>query len=149
MMQHCISPRPASLIVFLALAALGCSKTKDGRLKVYPTSGKVTANGQPVEGAKVVFYGTTPDLSPQGTAPPVGQTDSSGEFRLRTYDPEDGAPVGKFNVTVYWPEPLPPDADTEKYQRKDRFKGRYIDPQKSGLTAKVPEGGGELPPIEL
>jgi hypothetical protein len=127
----------------------GCSETDDGRLQVYPVSGKVTVNGQPVEGAEVVFYGATPDLTGPGTPAPVGTTDANGEFRLRSYDPEDGAPAGKFNVTVIWREPIPPNADREMYQPKDRLQGRYSDPKKSGLTATVEEGGGELPPFEL
>jgi len=139
----------SGVFAILALAAASCSKSPEGRLPVYPASGKVTSGGQPVEGAKVVFYGATPDLTGKGTPAPTGVTDASGVFHLRSYDPDDGAPVGKFNVTIYWPEPIPPGADTEMYQRKDRLKGRYTDPQKSGLTAEVPQGGGELPPFAL
>ena len=131
-------------------AACGCSpQTKPGRVPVFPVNGKVLAKDQPVEGAEVVFYGATPELTGHGKPAPAGVTDASGEFRLRSYDPEDGAPAGKFNVTIYWPEPIPPGADEEMYQRKDRFGGRYVDPKTSGLSIEVPDGGGELPPFAL
>jgi hypothetical protein len=136
------------VLAFL-LIATGCSKVEDGRMEVFPVSGKVTVNGQPAAGAHVVFYGATPDLTGPGTPAPDGTTDENGEYRLRSYDPEDGAPAGEFKVTVEWPEPIPPNVDQEMYRPKDRLKGRYSNPDKSGLKRTVPEGGGELPPIEL
>jgi hypothetical protein len=140
----------ACLLPLLAIAAVaGCSSSDDGRMQVYPVSGKVTVNGQPAEGAEVVFYGVTPELKGAGTVPPAATTDASGVFHLRSYDPADGAPAGKFNVTVFWPEPVPAGADQEMYQPKDRLKQRYLNPETSGLTAEVPVGGGELPPFEL
>jgi hypothetical protein len=141
--------RWVSPVVLAMLTVAGCTKVREGRVRVYPVSGKVTSKGQPVEGAEVVFYGATPDLTGPGTPAPAGITDANGEFTLRSYVPDDGAPAGKFNVTVYWPEPIPPGVDTEMYERKDRFKGRYMEPGESGLTVEVPEGGGELPPLEL
>jgi hypothetical protein len=133
----------------VVVAVVGCSKDNDGRMQVYPVSGKVTVKGQPVEGARVVFYGATADLTGPGTIVPVGVTDANGAFQLRSYEPEDGSPAGEFKVTVIWPERIPPNVDQEMYKPKDRLRGRYSDPQKSGLTATVPEGGGELPPFEL
>jgi hypothetical protein len=118
-------------------------------MEVYPVTGKVTVGGQPAEGAEVVFYGATPDLQGPGTVAPAGTTDKDGVFQLRSYEPNDGAPAGKFNVTVFWPEPIPEGVDEEMYQPKDRLKQRYLNPEKSGLTAEVPVGGAELPPFEL
>lgn len=143
--------RPFAVFVgALALAALiGCSQSDDGRVDVYPVTGKITVNGAPAAGAKVVFYGATPELKGPNVAPPAGATNENGEFQLRTYDPDDGSPAGNFNVTVFWPEPIPPGADTEMFQPQDRLKKRYLDPATSGLTVEVPVGGGSLPPIEL
>jgi hypothetical protein len=127
----------------------GCSQPDDGRIEVYPVTGKVTVNGAPAAGAEVVFYGATPELKGPNVAPPEGMTDENGEFQLRTYDADDGAPAGTFNVSVIWPEPIPEGVDTEMYQPQDRLKGKYTDPNASGLTVEVPAGGGTLPPIEL
>jgi hypothetical protein len=100
-------------------------------------------------GAEVVLYGATPELIGPGTIPPEGVTDESGAFSLRSYEPDDGAPAGKFNVTIFWPEPIPEGADQEMFQPKDRLKEKYLDPETSGLTADVPVGGGELPTFAL
>ena len=137
----------ASSLSLLMLA--GCASEDDGRMKVYPASGTVKVNGQPAEGAKVVLYGATPEMRGPGTIPPQGVTDANGVFRLTSYEPNDGSPAGKFNVTVRWPEPIPEGVDEEMYQPKDRLREKYADPETSGLTAEVPEGGGELPPFDL
>jgi hypothetical protein len=93
--------------------------------------------------------GATPDLKGPGTIPPVGTTDANGEFALTSYEPDDGAPAGKFQVTVFWPEPIPEGADEEMFQPKDRLKEKYLDPETSQLSAEIPVGGAELAPFEL
>ena len=129
------------------VAALGCGAEGDG-VKVYPVSGKVLVNGQPAEGATVTFYSTNDELREHKLPPPTATVDANGEFRLSSYEPDDGAPVGEFQVTVVWPEPVPPNA-VGVFDQKDRLRGRYANPQISKLTARVDPGGGELPPFEL
>lgn len=133
----------------VVLVVSGCSETPDGRIPVYPTTGQITVNGQPAAGVRVVMYGATDDLKGQGTVAPYAETDESGKFSLTSYDRNDGAPAGKFTVTAFWPGEIPPDADQEMYEPKDQLKEKYIDPKKSGLEVTVPEGGGELPTIDL
>jgi hypothetical protein len=142
-----------SLWVCLAMAIAffgGCSEgVVDGRVKVYPVSGAVKVGGQPAAGARVVFYGATPELTGPGAVAPVALADENGVFSLQSYEPQDGAPAGTFNVTVSWPEEVPEGVDPEVNRPKDRLKNRYLNPETSGLTAEVPEGGVELPPFEL
>ena len=138
-----------AILAVSTAVAIGCEQTPDGQLKVYRTSGKVLVNGQPAEGIKVVLYGATPDLQGPGTVAPYGQTDADGEFALTSYELNDGAPAGKFNVTAFWPEPIPAGADEEMYEPKDQLKDQYLDANKSGLKVSVPKGGGELPTFEL
>jgi len=128
---------------------LGCSGQDDGRIPVYPTSGRVTVDGQPAAGAIVTFYGDEDRLRGPGLPVPMATTQEDGTFQVSSFGNQDGAPAGKFNVTVTWPEPLPPGADEEFYQPADRLQGRYADPKTSGLSVEVPEGGGELPVLEL
>jgi hypothetical protein len=137
----------AWMAVIVALS--GCASEEDGRVKVYPVSGKVLVNGKPAEGAELIFYGATPELRGPGTVSASGITNENGEFRLGSYDPDDGAPAGKFNVVVVWQEPIPEGVDSERFQAKDRLKNRYATPETSGLTAEIPEGGTILPPFEL
>lgn len=134
-------------VVFLLLGCLGCGPD-DGRVRVYSVNGKVLVNGQPAEGARVVFYPTTPAEPGQKVPTPSATTDASGEYRLDSYEVEDGAPAGEFKVTVVWPEPPPANA-TGEFDLKDRLRGRYSNPQTTQLTATVEEGGGEIPAFEL
>lgn len=145
--------RKIAVLVYLgAFVAFigGCSSgEQEGRVTVYPVSGVVKVAGQPAAGAKLVFFGATPELTGPGAVGPVATADENGVFHLRSYEPNDGAPMGKFNVTVMWPEVVPEGLDPEVHRPKDRLKNRYLNPQTSGLVAEVPEGGGELPPFDL
>jgi hypothetical protein len=62
--------------------------------EVYPVSGTVLYNGNPVEGAVVAFQGET------ATKLATGTTDPQGRFQLTTYEADDGAVPGKHKVTV-------------------------------------------------
>jgi hypothetical protein len=121
--------------VGLVLLVVGCAKD-DGRIDVYPVTGKVLVNGAPAEGAQVVFYPVAEELRKPGMPIPEAVTDANGQFILRSYDPNDGAPAD-----------ADPAAGT--YNPKDRLGGRYLDPKKSGLSVTIEEGGAELPPFEL
>lgn len=118
-------------------------------MQVFPVSGKLTVDGRPAAGAEINLYGATRDLQGPGTVAPYATTDEQGEFQLRSYDPGDGAPAGEFVVTVFWPEAPPPDADEEMFQPRDRLQNKFLSPETSSLTVRIPEGGCELPPIEL
>jgi hypothetical protein len=75
-------------IVFLVT---GCGPS---RPKTAPVSGVVTLDGKPVAGASVML---TPD---DGGRPALGESDAEGKFALATFEPGDGALVGKHHVTV-------------------------------------------------
>lgn len=80
------------LLAAFLIGICGCG-AEDTRAKVVPVTGQVLYKGEPVAGASVAFWG-------DGTATPaVGQTDSSGKFKLTTQDRE-GAVLGKHKVTV-------------------------------------------------
>ena len=59
-----------------------------------PVSGTVTMDGKPVEGAQVVFVPSGSGRAASGT------TDASGRFKLTTFNPQDGAVVGSYAVTI-------------------------------------------------
>jgi len=81
--------------VFL-LSGFGCS----GRL--VKVQGVVKLDGQPVEGAVVIF-----ENDGQEGRPAVGQTDRDGVFRLSTFKQEDGALRGNHRVTIMPPQAYP------------------------------------------
>jgi hypothetical protein len=121
--------RAAVLVAVLGLAA-GCG----GRMG--QVDGKVVwADGGPateLEGSEVVFESAALGLSARGTVGP------DGTFRLRTEQPDDGAPVGDYRVAV------------AENQRNANPEGtllhppvldqKYRDFKTSGLTATVSPG---------
>jgi hypothetical protein len=90
---------PRSIYGAVALSGLlflaGCSGgSSEGRVEVYPVTGKITLNGAPVANAIVSF-------SPTGEQPAAtGRTDGKGVYSLTTYDAGDGAAAGEYEVLV-------------------------------------------------
>ena len=80
---------PYSLAV--AILAAGCGPSRPTTM---PVEGVVTLDGEPVEGASVMF---APE---DGGRPALGVTDKGGKFALKTFEPGDGALPGKHQVTV-------------------------------------------------
>jgi hypothetical protein len=79
--------RFVTLAFVAVLGGAGCGKTVG-------IKGKVTLDGQPVEGASVQFV-------PIGEGQPAfGTTDASGVFTLSTFKQGDGALKGEYKVTV-------------------------------------------------
>jgi hypothetical protein len=76
---------------------------------------------------------------------PIGVVDSNGEFKLSTFSPDDGAPPGKYGVTVTWTERIKGKEDMER----TLVPKRYMDPKLSGLSAEVAAKSNELPPYQL
>jgi hypothetical protein len=72
---------------------VSCSGRSD-RLATVPVRGTVMYQGMPVAGATVAF------LAPGAPRHAVGTTDDAGRFRLTTFEPGDGAIVGRHVVTV-------------------------------------------------
>ncbi len=80
---------------------------------------------------------------------PNGRTDSAGMFELSSFIPGDGCPAGEYRVTVVWPRTKPGATREDAEEGPDRFKGKYADPETSGLTISVRADQPELPPIVL
>ena len=87
-----------ALVATLCCALVGgCSKARLEGL--VPAEGVVTLNGEPVEGATVMFAPKKIDPSrPRGSAQAL--TDAAGKFKLTTLDPGDGVFPGDYYVTV-------------------------------------------------
>ena len=127
----------------LLLTLLGTSGCERGAAAVGSVRGKVLFNGQPAEGATVVFHPA--GSSEPGTLKPSGTVGADGTFTLTTFPHGDGAPAGEYAVAVTW---LPPDARGMD-NPKNKLPARYADPAQSGLKATVAAGPNELKPFEL
>lgn len=163
-MRHLIC---SSVMVAIA-TCLGCGGAPQipGLVKV---SGTVNFKGQPVEGATVNFRPES------GTRAASGRTDANGVFQLTTLNPGDGALPGNYKVSVSKIEDTDPDhqvtaedfakmvsgggkapAGPTRPGQKVKSVGleyhvpqKYMDADKSGLTATVNASGKNDIPIEL
>ena len=76
-------------------------------------------------------------------------TGENGEFRLRSYRPNDGAPKGEYAVTFQWPGHINTGNEPEPAPEVDQLQGLYSDPNKSTFKVVVHEGENELEPFVL
>lgn len=132
---------PVALLALVAvlLPSLACSSRQGPpRKPTHPVEGRVLFEGKPVHNVLVVFHPTGPDAAdqPQSTA----RTDHEGRFKLSTYDLYDGAPVGKYAVTI---------TAEEDQGSIGELPGIYASPQTSGITVEVREGMNSLAPFQL
>ena len=133
-------------LLLLALTTIGisaCSGSSEDkwtkqRPQTFPTSGMVVLEGQPLEGATVIFRSNSPQ--PQAA---VGRSDAEGKFQLRTYEDGDGAIAGEHSVSITCVTTEDPPAGTNLDEANVVIKEvslipqKYGDPKKSGLTATV------------
>jgi hypothetical protein len=134
----CVWSRRA--VAVLAAAAVlgtgGCGKpARPNELPVYPVKGRFTFKGEPMGYATVTFY---PAGKPFADALKSRATaDANGLFELTTYELNDGAPAGEYEVILYWPVTPPDPNDLEAPNPPDKLKGAYTDPSKPKLKATV------------
>ena len=136
-----------ALFACLLLVATSCGKSSYPGPRPYPVHGKVTYQGQPAKKFRVTFY-PLKEFEKVRFAP-AAVTDENGEFRLRSYDPDDGAPAGQYAVTCTWPRRLNTINEPDAGPEVDRLGGKYADPKKSAIRVTVREGKNELEPFAL
>ncbi len=117
-----------------------------------PASGIVTFKGKPLPEYQVVL------MPNDGRRPATGNTDAEGKFTLGTNRPGDGAPVGSAKVGIVWAGPEQVGDVVEQSAIDDPSKmpkpkvaipAKYSNPETSGLTAEIPEGGTSELKFEL
>ena len=120
-----VCSRAVGLLLPLTLFAIACGG--NSKIPLYPTEGKVLFNDKPAPGAIVWLHPVGPvDAS---IPKPRGKCGADGTFQLGTFDAGDGAPAGKYHVTVFWTETT----KSGDMDGKNLLPTRYQDSQKSGL----------------
>lgn len=130
----------------------GCGNSGD-LLPLNSVTGQVRCDGEPLEGASVVFYPVggserLQDLRPRGT------TNVDGRFQLQTYLPGDGAPVGEFKVTIEWyGKPAPEDSTNERHDaikmRPNLLLETFAAPESTPVNATISNGNNTLEPFQV
>lgn len=129
------------LIVAASLTAIGCSG--ESSTPVYPTSGTLTVNGEPARGAIIGLHPVQGEIDQRGTIP-AGKVKEDGTFVVSTFGLDDGAPEGRYTLTVFWPQ-FPSRDDPGD----DRLRGKYALPASSTNKVTITPGTNSLPPLDL
>src|SRR5262249_46326449 len=162
-----------TLIMLASLASASCSKNGD---PLYPVRGQVLFKGKPVSEALVILHRL--DEPDPDTVKPRALTGPDGSFAIFTNEAGDGAPAGKYVVTILGkkkpgspvrttrkPEKVPlrpkkhssnspqkPPSKPKKKKPKMKppiLPARYENPKTSKLQVEVLEGPNELAPFDL
>jgi hypothetical protein len=129
------------------------------RRPVFPAEGVVMFQGKPAVGARVTFI---PIEKSRDRYFPTGKVGEDGTYKLSTYEPGDGAPAGRYNVTVARGQleadeydelnkKMSPQEVARHVQKlaRDPLYQKYANPQKSGLTAEIKPSATKLEPFDL
>jgi hypothetical protein len=130
------------IVSFAVIAAVLCGCSDPRGPKAYPAKGVVLVNGQPAGGAEITLYHTS-DFGTDKTILPTAMSANDGSFTLSTYDANDGAPAGDYQVRVTWP------AYHGRVPGPDRLQEKFSNPFKSGLTVHVDAKATQIPALEI
>ncbi|WP_165247440.1 carboxypeptidase regulatory-like domain-containing protein [Paludisphaera soli] len=135
--------RASAPLLLLAACASGCGEADPSRVPLVPATGRVTVGGEPAADLEVRFR-PADDPESLDALVPFARTDAEGGYVLGTYEEGDGAPAGRYKVTLFWPDrpPGPERAD-------DLLGGTYATVARTTLEATVPDGGGEIATIDV
>jgi hypothetical protein len=112
----------------------------------FPVRGSLTCDQKPLAEALVVLHPLEPLEVP---APkPVGYSDAAGQFQLTTLTAGDGAPAGRYRITV---ELRAPRKVGEEIVRDgpNLLAARYANPETSTLVCEVVAGENVVGPLEV
>lgn len=133
----------AWLIVGFVAMMFGC-----GSVSLNDIPGSVSVDGKAPDGAVLLFHPLDAKMTSVGS----GQAGADGKFRVN-YDKRAGIPVGKYKVTVIWPDPASKPSDSQRMMGlapdvPDLLGGKYASKASTPLEIEVTSGMKELPPIE-
>lgn len=89
---------PIYFIAVLSFSFSGCSSSKKPWEFTHPATGSIEYKGKPIEAAELTLFPLDPSI-PESVRP-KGRSTADGKFELGTYAQSDGAPAGKYKVTV-------------------------------------------------
>jgi hypothetical protein len=143
-----------SLFICLSLVALvsGCGKSRPeikNKLPLFPVTGKVVMDGQPMVGATIIFNPVTP--FPEKSAPqlPHAVVGDDGSFTASTYQKDDGAPAGDYKITVSWRGNVEGLSNEQKDDLPEKAPDSMQTPRTSKIRVKIKEQPNALATWDL
>ena len=139
--------------ILLMLAAAGCGQSHGAAC--VPVHGQVLRQGQPLAEAMVAFHplsdqaGSETISGPAANEPrPVAYTDQQGRYALTTIAPGDGAPPGRYAITVELREPRLLGEETIRDGR-NMLPPQYANPKTTPIRFSVTEERNEVAAIDI
>jgi hypothetical protein len=139
-----------SLAAALVLVCGGAGCGGKERVRCYPVRGEFYWEGKPAAGA-VVFFHPLESLGASNEAPaagvrPVGRVREDGSFEVSTYGTNDGAPVGRYRLSLVWTKNTSKRTDDEEFL----LPVELMDPHKAKLPiVEVKAEPNVLPALRL
>ncbi len=139
--------RVYALIVLCCFLSIGCGSSSGP--ETVPVSGKVTMNGDPLDGVEVNFIGenftTTAITNAEGAYTlPQGSTVGQNKIYIRKWADQSG--LSEEEMIEKGMDPGQVEAQTlgmAKPKEKNAIPPQYSDPQRTTLTFDVPDGGSD------
>jgi hypothetical protein len=128
--------RTALVVAWLSISVFGSGCGGSGQLPTARVKGKVSFNGQPVNGGTITFSPVVPGSNEPGKAA-TGPIGTDGTFTLTTYQQNDGAVIGRHKVSY-----IPPVDATEPGEGHTDAQAEAAAAPKGalfGLEPKTPE----------
>ncbi|MFI4877114.1 MAG: hypothetical protein ACIALR_17300 [Blastopirellula sp. JB062] len=138
------------------LLTTGCGKlgqwSESRQVMLYPVSGVVTLDGEPIDGAQVLLQ---PEEEAKQSLIGMGETDASGRFSIVTVQAGEGAIAGPHKVRVVKTivtddrTGFDPEAYVPPVIEKNVLPAKYDSFEKSGLSVAVSDTQATYATIEL
>ena len=136
----------------------GC-RGKD-RLDVTPVRGQVVYKGLGVPQATVIFFPVDPADEKARKMRPFAYADGEGQFEVKTYVDGDGAPPGKYRVSIIAPSGPPPRSSKDRPADAPIITGpvvnippaiirKYANVDTAGIEVEIHQGANNLDPFVL
>ncbi len=141
-------PKSRGILVVCGLLTVsivgGCGRSKPWET-AYPAVGILTHKGRPVKDAELAFFPV--DANVPESVLPKAKTRENGEFDVSTYDNGDGAPAGKYKVTVIHHE-IVIKGESMTAKPNDLPK-KFASKETTDLIVEIDRKATKIPPIDL
>jgi hypothetical protein len=130
-----------SLFVLAALSVTSCGH--EVKQTFFPVKGSAFCEGKPAAGAILSFHRVG---DPDKTNLPHATVQKDGTFSVTSINKGDGAPPGKYQVTVIWRKKKSSSGDEEA---EWMLPLRYLTAETSGIEVEIKSAPTELEPFQL
>lgn len=131
--------------LLLCPAFCGCGAKKTPWETVYPAKGSVTINGKPVADADISLF--PEDNTYPESVRPRAKSGEDGTFTIWTYEKDDGAPAGRYKVTIVHNEVSI--SQGAVVTRPNDLPAKYARRESTDLYAEIIPDSAELPAFDL